>query len=47
MFAVQPEEKPRFEQFLKEKQEEERRAEMERQKRLAAHGSLTPGPPTR
>ena len=35
-FIAQPEEKLRFEQFLADKQEEARRAEMERQKRLAS-----------
>ena len=35
-FLDQPEEKPRFEKFLADKQEEARRAEMERQKRLAS-----------
>ncbi len=35
-FIAQPDENPRFEQFLADKQEEERRTEMERQKRLAA-----------
>ncbi len=35
-FLDQPDEKPRFEKFLTNKQEEERRAEMERQKRLAS-----------
>ena len=35
-FIAQPDEKPRFEQFLTNKQEEERRAEMKRQKRLTS-----------
>jgi len=35
-FLSQPDEKPRFEKFLAGKQEEKRRAEMERQKRLAS-----------
>jgi len=35
-FIAQPEEKLRFEQFLADKQEEARRAEMERQNRLTA-----------
>ena len=38
-FLDQPEEKPRFERFLADKQEEARRAEMERQTRLATHKS--------
>lgn len=40
-FIAQPDEKPRFEQFLAAQQEEARRAEMERQKRLA---SIKPAP---
>ena len=40
-FLSQPDEKPRFEQFLADKQEEARRAEMEREKRLA---SIKPAP---
>lgn len=35
-FIAQPDEKPRFEQFLAEQQEEALRVEMERQKRLAS-----------
>ena len=35
-FLNRPDEKPRFEQFLADKQEEELRAEMERQNRLAS-----------
>ena len=38
-FIAQPEEKLRFERFLADKQEEARRAEMERQTRLATHKS--------
>ena len=35
-FIAQPDEKPLFEKFLANKQEEVRREEMERQKRLAS-----------
>ena len=38
-FVTQPEEKPRFEQFLADRQEEARRAETERQNRLTARKS--------
>ena len=38
-FIAQPDEKPRFERFLADKQEEARRAEMERQTRLATRKS--------
>ena len=39
-FVTQPEEKPRFEQFLADRQEEARRAETERQKWLASRKTV-------